>query len=107
MSPGTPLKEELELDQIRETQQQLLKKQREYVENQQRLARELAEAETIMPPLDEIEVRRARKEHEVNVNRGVIINARRTQNSSLLMLLLLILATASLVWWGLKLMKGG
>lgn len=107
MAQATLFKEELELDQIRETQQQLLERQREFAENEKRIARERAERECLMPPLGEIQERRARREHELNVNRGVITNARRTQNRSILMLLLLTAATASLLWWGMRLMQGG
>jgi hypothetical protein len=106
MSQDTLFKEELELDQIRETQQQLQERKREFAENQKRIARERAERESMMPPLDEIQIRRSRKEHESNVNRGVITNARRTQNRSIVMLLLLVMATASLIWWGVRLMQG-
>ena len=107
MNQGTLFKEEVELNQIRETQQQLQQRQREFAENQKRIALERAERESMMPPLDEIQVREKRKEHEANVNRGVITNARRTQNHSLLMLIMLMMATASLIWWGIVLMKGG
>lgn len=106
MNQGTLFKEEVELDQIRETQQQLQQRQREFATNQKRMALERAERESMMPPLDEIEAREKRKEHETNVNRGVITNARRTQNHSILMLVLLLLATASLIWWGVMLMQG-
>jgi hypothetical protein len=106
MQQGTLFKEDLELDKIRETQQQLLERQKEFAENQKRIAHERAERESMIPPLDEIQLRKQRKEHESFVNRGLITNARRTQNRSLAMLFLLLLATASLIWWGLQLMQG-
>ena len=106
MQQGTLFKEDLELDQIRETQQQLLARQKEFAANQKRMALERAERERTIPPLDEIEEREKRKAHESFVHRGLITNARRTQNRSLAMLFLLLTATASLVWWGLQLMQG-
>lgn len=105
MRSVTPLKEELELDQIRAAQQQLLQRQREFAESQRRIAREREESESLMPPLDDIQMRRVCKEHEESVSRGLISNARRTQNRSLLLLVLLVTATVTLVWWGLKLMQ--
>lgn len=99
--------EDLELDQLRETEQQLLLREREFAENQKRIARERIERESTMPPLDEIQAREKRRHHEQIVSRGEVANVRRDQNRSLLLLLLLITATCTLIWWGLKLMQGG
>ena len=99
-------KEELELDQIRETEQQLVQREKEFAENQRRIARERVERECTMPPLDEIQMRERRKHHEQIVSRGEVANVRRDQSRSLLLLFLLIAATCTLVWWGLRLMQG-
>ncbi len=105
-SRNTVFKEELELDQIRETEQQLVQREKEFAENQRRIARERVERECTMPPLDEIQMRERRKHHEQIVSRGEVANVRRDQSRSLLLLFLLIAATCTLVWWGLRLMQG-
>jgi len=99
--------EDLELAQIRETEQQLLKREKEFTANRQRIAQELSERERTMPPLEEIQVRTRRKQHELCVSRGEVVNIQRAQNRSLMLLLLLVMATCMLVWWGVKLMQGG
>lgn len=106
MSRTTVFKEELELDQLRETEQQLMQREREFSENRKRIAQERIDRENMMPPLDEIQARILRKQHEQIVSRGEIANVRRDQNRSLMMLLLLICATCTLIWWGVKLMQG-
>lgn len=106
MSRHAPLKEDLELSAIREQQQQLLLREKEYAEIPKRLAQELKERESTMPPLAEIEDRRRRKEHDMIVSRGEVSNILRDQTRSFLLLILLLAATAALVWWGLKLMRG-
>ncbi len=106
MSRTTTFKEDLELDQIRETEQHLLQREREFAENRKRIAQERIERESTMPPLDEIQVRIQRKQHEEIVSRGEVANVRRDQSRSLLLLFLLVAATCTLVWWGVKLMQG-
>jgi hypothetical protein len=107
MAHNTLFKEDLELDQLRETEQRLMQREREFAESRQRIAQERIERESMMPPLDEIQVRMQRKQHEQIVSRGEVANVRRDQNRSLILLILLITATCTLVWWGLKLMQGG
>jgi hypothetical protein len=99
-------KEDLELTQLLESQGELARRQREIDEARRRIAEERAEQERTIPPLEEIQVRIRRRKHEEIVSRGEIANIRRDQNRSLMMLALLIAATASLVWWGLRLMQG-
>jgi hypothetical protein len=107
MSHSTHFKEDLELDQLRETEQQLLQREREFSENRRRLAQERIERECTMPPLEEIQARMERKRHEDIASRREVKNERRAQTRSLMMLLLLITATCTLVWWGIKLMQEG
>lgn len=107
MSRTTLFKEDLELDRIRETEQQLLQREREFAESRKRIAQERIERENMMPPLDEIQARMRRKQHDLVVSRGEVANVRRDQNRSLTMLVLLITATCTLIWWGVKLMQGG
>lgn len=106
MPRSTPLKEDLELNELRETEQQLLLRQKEFAEIPKRLAQELKERECTMPPLAEIEERRRRIEHDQIVSRGEVSNILRDQSRSFLLLVLLLAATGSLIWWGMKLMHG-
>ena len=106
MSRTTMLNEELELDQLRETEQHLLQREKEFAENRRRIAQERIERESMMPPLDEIQVRIQRKQHEQIVSRGEVANVRRDQNRSLMLLFLLITTTCTLIWWGMQLMQG-
>ncbi|GAA5115663.1 hypothetical protein JIN84_20105 [Luteolibacter yonseiensis] len=105
--PRSPLlKEDLELSELRETEQQLLLRQKEFAEIPKRLAKELKERESTMPPLAEIEERRRRIEHDQIVSRGEVANILRDQSRSFVLLVLLVTATGSLIWWGVKLMQG-
>lgn len=106
MSRGKILKEDLELDLLRETEQQLRLKHKEFAEIPKKLAAEMRERESTMPPLAEIEDRKRRLAHEEMVSRGEVANILRDQNRSLLLLILLLAATGSLVWWGIQLMQG-
>ena len=107
MSRTSRTMEDLELAKIRATEQELLKRERQSTANRQRIAREQSERQSTMPPLEEIQVRTQRIQHELTVSRGEVANMLRTQNRSLLLLLLLVTATGTLIWWGLKLMQGG
>jgi hypothetical protein len=107
MSRTTSFKEDLELDQLRETEQLLLQRERKFAESRKKITQERIERENTMPPLDEIQARIQRKQHEQIVSRGEVANVRRDQNRSLMMLVLLITATGTLIWWGMKLMQGG
>lgn len=107
MSRKILTKEDLELAQLRATEQQLLKREKEFTENRRRLSQERIEREGTLPPLEEVEARARRKQHELCVSRGEVVNILRVQNRSLMLLLLLIAATCTLVWWGVTLMQGG
>jgi ferric-dicitrate binding protein FerR (iron transport regulator) len=107
MSRSTILREDLELDQLREETEELARREREFAENRRRLAEERSERERTIPPLEEIQVRMERIRHEQNVTRGEIANVRRDQNRSLALLVLLLAATGTLIWWGLRVMQGG
>ncbi len=106
MSRGALLKEDVELNQLREAEQQLLLLQKECAEIPRKLALELKERECTMPPLPEIEERPRQRQHEDIVSRGQVTNILRDQSRSFLLLLLLLTATGSLIWWGVKLMQG-
>jgi non-ribosomal peptide synthetase component F len=106
MSRSAPLKEDLELNELRQAEQQLLMLQRECAKLPKKLALEQKERECTMPPLAEIEDRIRRKAHENTVLRGEVTNILRDQNRSILLIILLLAATGSLIWWGTKLMQG-
>ncbi len=106
MSRSTLLKEDLELKQLRETEQRLLLLQKECAEIPRKLAQEQKDRECTMPPLADIEDRIRMKAHAELVSRGEATNILRDQSRSLMLLLLLLAATGTLIWWGVKLMQG-
>ena len=106
MSRSPILKEELELDALRETEEELRRREQEFAQIPRKLAEELRERECTMPPLAEIADRRRQIEHDQIVSRGQVSNILRDQSRSFLLLLLLLAATGSLIWWGIKLMQG-
>jgi hypothetical protein len=71
-----------------------------------RLKRQREELASTLPPPDDFEDRERQRIFEERASRGKIRNERKAQRRSLLLLILLIAATASLVAWGLSLMKG-
>lgn len=107
MSRTPQFKEELELDALLAHEQELRQRELEYANNRKRIEQERIEQESTIPPLEEIKLREQRRKHEEIVSRGEIANVRRDQNRSLIILILLIAATASMVWWGMELMKAG
>ncbi len=102
----TLFKEELELDELRETHQQLLLRQQEIAELPKRLEREQRERDCTMPPHQDIADREQRIRHMNCVTRGEVTNVLRDQTRSFALLILLLAATGSLIWWGVKLMQG-
>ena len=106
MSRSTVFKEDLQLDELRATEEELRRQEREIAEIPKRLADELKERQCTMPPLAEIQERTRRRAHEEIVSRGEITNIQRVQAKSMTLLILLLAATASLIWWGMKLMQG-
>ena len=106
MSRSVPLKEDLELRALHQEDQHLLLRQRECAEIPKKLAQELKDRESTMPPLAEVADRTRRKEHELIVSRGQVANILRDQSRSVMLLVLLLTATGSLIWWGVKLMQG-
>jgi len=100
------LKEDLELDELIQSQLELSMKEKEFALIPKRLAQEIKDRETTMPPLLEVEERKQRILHEQIVSRGQIINIQRAQTRSLSLTFLLLAATAALIWWGIRLMQG-
>lgn len=106
MSRSPLLKEDLELNQLREAEQRLRLLQKECAEIPKKLAQEQKDRECTMPPLAELEDRIRMKAHDELVSRGEVTNILRDQSRSLVLLLLLVTATATLIWWGINLMQG-
>ncbi len=106
MSRSTIFKEDLQLIELRETEQKLRLREKECAEIPKRLALEIKDRDCTMPPLAEIIERKARRAHEEIVSRGEIANIQRIQTKSMTLLFLLLTATASLIWWGMRLMQG-
>ncbi len=107
MSRRAPLSaEDKELHSIQQSQRELLRLEKECADLPRKLALELRERESTMPPLAEIADRKRRREHEDIVSRGEAKNILRDQNRSLVLVFLLLTATATLIWWGLQLMQG-
>jgi hypothetical protein len=106
MSRSTLLKEDLELNELREAEQRLLLLQKECAAIPKKLAQEQMDRERTMPPLAELEDRIRMKAHGELVSRGEVTNIQRDQNRSLILLALLLAATGCLIWWGVKLMQG-
>lgn len=105
MSRAKPFKEELELNELLATEQQLRQRELEFAKNRKRIEQERIEQERTIPPLEEVQRRFLHKQHEEIVSRGEIANIRRDHNRSLMLLFLLLIATATLIWWGTKLMQ--
>jgi hypothetical protein len=99
------LSEDLELQRIREAEQQLLKLQAECAAVPLKLAQAKKEQACTMPPLAEIADRKRRIAHDGMVSRGEVANILRDQNRSLFLLALYLAAGSSLVWWGIQLMQ--
>lgn len=106
MSRRAPLKEDLELDELIQREQELVRLQNEYAKLPQKLAQEERDRQNTMPPLEEIEERKRRKNHEHTISRGQATNIMRDQSRSVLLLFALLAAIGSLIWWGVKLMQG-
>jgi len=106
MSRRVTLKEDLELDELLQREQELVRLQNEYAKLPQKLAQEERDRQNTMPPLEEIEERKRRKNHENTISRREATNIMRDQSRSVLLLFALLAAIGSLIWWGVKLMQG-
>ena len=99
-------KEDIQLDQIREKQQELKRLELEYARHSRQIALQRQEQERTIPPLDDMDARAGRKKYEnLAVSRGALSNEKREYQRSMMLLLMLLAATASLVWWGITLMR--
>ena len=106
--------EELELEQLRATEQELHRREKESAENRERLVRERSEQERerseqehTIPPLEKGRARDPRILEEINVSRGEVTILLKAQYRGLLALVLLVAAICALVWWSVEIMQGG
>jgi hypothetical protein len=106
MAKTSRLREEQELDQLRELELDLFQQNKQVEEHQKRIQLERAERESTIPPMDDISARRKHRDHELAVSRGDVKNKLKEQNRSFLLLIALSTATAALIWWGWTLMQG-
>jgi hypothetical protein len=98
-------KEDIQIDLIREKQQELQRLEKEYARHRLQIALQRQEEERTIPPLDDMDVRTGRRKYEnLAVSRGALSNEKREYQRSMMLLMLLMAATASLVWWGITLM---
>jgi hypothetical protein len=98
--------DELDLDALRREEEELRKLECSLADLPKRLALEIREKATMMPPHPDIEDRRRFRRHEEAVIRREVTNLARAQNRSLGLLLLLLAAACSLIWWCVRLMQG-
>lgn len=93
------------MDRITKCEQELEQRQRELDQEARRIEKEKVESACTLPPSEDIRLRCKMREHQnILMTRGEVSNLRREQNFGIILFLLLVGATASLVWWGLKLM---
>ncbi len=96
--------DELDLFQLAEVSRELVEQRKSLEDRRKRAEQERIEREWTLPPSDVVDASRAQKSHNEAVSWNEIHNVRREQGKSLFMLVLLIVMTATLIWWGLRLM---
>lgn len=94
------------LSDLDQAELDLFHREKETSEYLKRIAEERVERETMIPPMEEIQIREREREHEVAVSRGEIANVRREHTRSLLVLILLIAAICTTLWWAISMMRG-
>jgi len=97
--------EQMELQALAEQQRELEERSRQQTKEQRRLAQRKMEQGTVMPPLSRVQETNRIREYEFLATRGHLKNQRRQQGRSFLLLVLLTCASASMIWWGLQIMK--
>ncbi|MFT3991460.1 MAG: hypothetical protein QM680_08610 [Luteolibacter sp.] len=106
MSHTALFKEDAELQELLKEQALLEAQAREIADRPRRIEMEKRERESTIPPLTDIDERARQKKYEEIVTRREVVNVRRDQGRSVMLLCMLLMATASLIWWGLRLMEG-
>lgn len=96
--------DELDLFQLAEAGRGLDQRRKALEKSQRNTEAERSDFENTLPPSDVVGSRQKQKRHEEFVSRKEVRNVQRDQGKALLMLALLIAMTATLIWWGLKLM---
>lgn len=95
----TRTKPNSDVDEFDEAQRALEEKIAELQELPKQLELEMIEAETTMPPPDDIVDRQRQRDFEARAARGEIRNERRTQGRSLLLMFLMLGATLAVITW--------
>ena len=95
-----------ELEAIIRQERELEERSRTQKAEQRRLAERRKEQAMVVPPLKQVEYQTRIREYEFLATRGHLKNQRREQGRSLLLLILLTCATASMLWWGIRIMQG-
>ncbi len=98
--------EELDLFQLAEASRELDQRRKALEDRRRKAELEHTDREHTLPPSDVVSAKQKQKHHDEVVSRNEVRNILREQRKSLLMLVLLIATTATLIWWGLKLMHG-
>ncbi len=106
MKKRTASPDELDLFQLAEASQKLEQRRQALEDNRRKAELERVDRETTLPPSDVVSARQRQKQHDEAVSRNKVRKVRREQGKALLLLGLLIAMTATLIWWGLKLMHG-
>ncbi len=98
--------EQMELQALAQQQRELEERSRKQAAEQRKLAERRKEQAMVMPPLSRVQETNKIREYEFLATRGHLKNQRRQQGKSFLLLILLTCASASMIWWGLQIMKG-
>lgn len=107
MKKRTADPDELDLFQLAEASQKLDQRRKTLEDSQRKAEQERVDRESTLPPSDVVSARQKQKRHEEVVSRNEARNFQREHGKALLLLALLIAMTATLIWWGFKLMQDG
>lgn len=106
MKKHTASPDELDLFQLARAGHELDQRRKALEDSQRKTEAERRDRENTLPPSDVVSAKQKQKHHDEVVSRNEARNVRREQGKGLLLLALLITMTATLIWWGLKLMHG-
>jgi len=106
MKNRVPTQDEFDMSQLQKEDQALRARDNELAETQRILASARSDMDSTLPPSDLIQSIGRRKAHDQLATKGQVTNAKREEKHNLLLVVALIAATATLVWWGLKIIHG-
>ena len=99
--------DQLDLFQLDEASRELEQRKKTLEDMRRKMEVERSNYENTLPPSDVVSAIEKRKRINMAVSRNDLRNIRQEQRSSTLLLALLIVMTASLIYWGIKLMQEG